>query len=170
MVLGVTIRIIIEYISKKKGVEGLNKFFDEVNIKGILFTKESEINPRKNYPGYYLARSLKAAHAILGDQIEDLGQYFGEKMNLSFRGLLGRQSPKKCIQLIVLNMRKYLPIFHVGYRTLSKRVYWLLISKVPEEQIPFVNGVISYLFKKHGGVRDVQKNVGRERIEYTIKL
>ncbi|MCD6276531.1 MAG: hypothetical protein J7J42_07320 [Thermoplasmata archaeon] len=171
MALGISIRIIIDYISKKKGVEGLKKFFDEVNAKSIIFTRESDINPRENYPGYYLARSLNAAYAVLGKEgMEDLGRYFGERMNVSFRGLLGRCSPKTCVQNIVFHMRKYLPILHTGYRTISRRVYWLIVSKIPENQISFVNGIMSYLFEKHGGVRDVQKTIGKNKIEYTIKL
>ena len=171
MALGISIRIVIEYVSKKKGVEGLKKFFDFVNERSVIFTKESEINPKGKYPGYYLARALKAASRVLGEeQMEDFGRYFGERMNINFRGLLGRLPPKTCVQLIVLNMRKYLPIFHTGYRTISKRVYWLIISKLPKELIPFINGIMTYLFEKHGGVRDIQKTVKEDRIEYTVRL
>ncbi len=171
MVLGISIRMVIDYISKKRGVEGLKKFFDAVNEKGVIFTKESDIDPKQKYPGYYLARALNAAYRVLGEeQMEDFGRYFGERMNVNFKGLLGTLPPRTCVQLIVLNMRKYLPIFHTGYRTISRRVYWLLVSKLPKELIPFINGIMTYLFEKHGGVRDIQKIVKEDRIEYTIRL
>ncbi len=171
MVLGISIRMVMEYISKKKGVEGLKKFFDYVNEKSVLFTKESDIDAKAKYPGYYLSRSLMAAYRVLGDDMmEDFGRYFGERMNISFRGLLGRLPPRTCMQLIVFNMRKYLPIFHTGYRTISKRVYWLVVSRLPKELMGFINGIMSYLFEKHGGVRDIQKSVGEDRIEYTVRL
>ncbi len=171
MVMGISIRIIIDYVSKKKGVEGIKKFLDEVNSKGVLYMKDSEIKNKENYPGYYLLRTLNAAVKVLGEeQIKEMGEYFGSRMNVNFIGLLGRVPPREAVQKIVIEMRRYLPIFHTGYRTKTKNTYWLVVSQIPKHLSPFIDGVMGKLFEKHGGIRDVKKLLGTDRIEYTIKL
>ncbi len=171
MVMGISIRMVIDYVSKKKGVEGLKKFLDEVNSKGVLYIKSSEIKNKENYPGYYLLRTLNATLKVLSEeQIKEMGEYFGENMNVSFRGLLGRVPPREAVQNIVIGMRRYLPIFHTGYRSKTKNTYWLVVSRVPKSLLPFIDGLMGKLFEKHGGVRDIKKLWGENKIEYTIKL
>jgi len=172
MVMGISLRFIMEYVSKKKGIEGLNALLDEANKKRVIFMRESDIKPYENYPGYYLARVLNAAIKVLGDkeQIEDMGRYFGENMDVSFKGFLGRYPPKTSVQIMVVAMRRYLPIFHTGYKTLTSNAYWLLISKLKKDYYPFIEGIMKALFEKHGGIRDIKKVYGLDRIEYTLKF
>ncbi len=172
MVLGVSLRFVMEYVSKKKGIEGLNALINEANKKRVIFMHESDIKPYENYPGYYLARILDAAVKVLEDkeQLEEMGRYFGENMNVSFKGLLGRYPPRTSVQIMVVAMRKYLPIFHTGYRTITSNAYWFLVSKLKKEYFPFIEGILKSLFEKHGGIRDIKKVYGKDRIEYTLKF
>ncbi len=171
MVQGTSIRLILDYVSKKKGIEGLNKLRDIVNKERVIFMKESDIKAGENYPGFYLVRILDAAVEILEDnEIEDMGKYFGEHMDVSFRGVLGRYPPKKTMQNMVLVIRKYLPIFHTGYKSITSKSYWLLISKLKKEYYPFVDGMVKSLFEKHGGISEVKKAYGEDRVEYTLKF
>ena len=172
MVMGESIRIVIDYVTKKKGVEGIKKMMDKINAKSVIFMDESRINPHKKYPGYYFARTLKAAVNTLGDEalVEEMGSYFGDKMNLKFGGFFGKYNPRRSTQEIVISMRKYLPIFHTGYRSLSESTYWLLVSKVDKDITPFINGVVTKIFEKHGGIKEVNKKILDRRIEYVIKF
>ncbi len=172
MVMGISLRFIMEYVSKKKGIEGLNGLIDEVNKNRVLFMRESDIKAHENYPGYYLARVLDAAVKVLGDdeQVEEMGRYFGNNMDVNFRSLLGRYPPKTSVQIMVVAMRRYLPIFHTGYRTITGNAYWLLVSKLKKNYFPFIEGIMKSLFEKHGGIRDIKKIYGKDRIEYTLKF
>ena len=171
MVMGISIKMVIDYVSKKKGVEGLKKFLDEVNSKGVLYMKDTEIKNKGNYPGYYLLRTLNAAVKVLNDdQIKEMGEYFGSEMDVSFRGVLGKVRPREAVQNMVICMRRYLPIFHTGYRAKTKNTYWFVVSRVPKQLLPFIDGVMEKLFEKHGGIRDVKKSSGEDKVEYTIKL
>ncbi len=171
MVQGTSIKMVLDYISKKKGIEGLNALRDRVNKDRVIFMKESDIKAGENYPGFYFARILDAAVEILEEnEVEDMGKYFGEHMNVSFKGLLGRYPPKKTMQTMVLAIRKYLPIFHVGFKTITSKSYWLLISKIKKSYYPFIDGMVKALFEKHGGIREVKKAVEENRVEYTLKF
>jgi len=171
MVQGISIRLILDYVSKKKGIEGLNSLRDEVNKERVVFMKESDIKPNENYPGHYLAKVLDATAKILDEsELQEMGKYFGEHMDVSFKGILGRYSPKKTMETMVLVMRKYLPIFHTGYKSITSKSYWLLVSKLKKEYYPFIDGIVQALFDKHGGIREVKKAYQGDRIEYTIKF
>ncbi len=172
MVKGVSIRIIMDYVSKKRGIEGLNLLLEEVNRKRVLFMKESDIRPNENYPGYYLARVLDAAIKVLSDEeeIQDMGESFGDEMDVSFKSFLGRYPPRKSLQVMVIAFRKYLPIFHTGYRSITKKTYWLGISKMKEEHKPFIDGVAKSIFKKHGGIQEIKKSAGPGKLEYVLKF
>ncbi len=166
-----SIKFIIDYVSKKKGIEGLNKLKDMVNEKRVIFMKESDIKPYENYPGYYFARVLEAATNILDEnELLDMGKYFGENIDVSFGNVLGKYPPKKTMETLVLVMRKYLPIFHTGYRSITTKSYWLLVSKLKKEYYPFIEGVLQSLFEKHGRINEVKKAYGEDRVEYTLKF
>ena len=172
MVQGISIRMVMDYVSKKKGIEGLNALMEEANKKSVIFMKESDIKPSENYPGYYLARVLDAAVKVLGDkeEIEEMGEYFGSRMNVSFKTLFGRYPPKKSVQSMVIYMRKYLPIFHTGYRSITKKTYWLGISKLKDEYKPFVDGIAKTMFERHGGIKEIKKSVSPGKMEYVLKF
>ncbi len=172
MVMGESIRIVMDYVAKKKGVEGIKGMIDKINKKSVIFTDEKDIKSNKRYPGYYLARVLKSAVEVLGDEkkVEEMGSYFGSEMNLKFRGFFGSYNPRKSTQYIVIYMRKYLPIFHTGYRSMSENTYWLGVSKLDNIEIPFINGVMTKIFERHGGIKDVKKKISEGKIEYVIKF
>ncbi len=171
MVQGTSIRLILDYVSKKKGIEGLNSLRDMVSKERVIFMKESDIKPNENYPGHYLAKVLDATTKIFDEnELQEMGKYFGENMNVSFKGILGRYPPKKTMETIVITMRKYLPIFHTGYKSITSKSYWLLVSKLKKEYYPFIDGITQALFEKHGGIREVKKAHEEDRIEYTIKF
>ncbi len=172
MVKGRLIRVIIDYVAKKKGVEGVKNLLDKVNKKSLLFTSERDIIAGKNYPAEYLRRVIDSAIEVLNDKklVRDMGSLFGESIEIKFEGLFGKYPPKKSVQKIVISMRKNLPIFHTGYRTLSKSTYWLMVSKMRKEHVYFVDGVMAKLFERHGGVSSVKKKVYGNRIEYTVKF
>ena len=172
MVMGESMRLIMDYVVKKKGVEGLKSMIDEINSKSVIFTDEKEIKANKKYPSYYLIRTIKSAIKVLGDEkkVEEMGFYFGENMNLKFRGFFGTYNPKKSTQHIVIYMRKYLPIYHTGYRSMSENTFWLGVSKLNDDVIPFINGVMTKIFERHGGIKDVKKKILKGKIEYVIKF
>ncbi len=171
MVQGTSIRLIIDYVSRKKGIEGLKSLRDLVNKDRVIFMKESDIKHNGNYPGHYLAKVLDAATKIFDEnELKDMGKYFGERMDITFKGILGRYPPKKTMENIVIGMRKYLPIFHTGYKSITSKSYWLLVSKLKKEYYPFIDGIMSALFEKHGGVREVKKAYEENRVEYTLKF
>ncbi len=171
MVQGASIRLIIDYVSKKKGIEGLNALGDIVNKDRVIFMKESDIKHNENYPGHYLAKILDATVKIFDEnELQEMGKYFGEHMDVNFKGILGKYPPKKTMENIVLVMRKYLPIFHTGYKSITSKSYWLLVSKLKKEYYPFIDGITQALFEKHGGIREVKKAYEEDRIEYTLKF
>ncbi len=172
MVSGRYIRLIMDYVTKKKGVEGLKSLIDSVNKRKLIFTSEKDIVPGKNYPSHYLSRVLDASISVLGDNnlLREMGTRFGEEMEIKFEGLFGRYPPKKSVQKMVISMRKSLPMFHTGYRTLSKNTYWLVVSKIKKDHTSFVDGVIAKLFERHGGITSVKKRIFTGKIEYTVKF
>ena len=171
MVKGTSIKLILDYVSKKKGIEGLNSLRDMVNKERVIFMKESDIKSNENYPGHYLAKVLDATAKIFDEnELQEMGKYFGENMDVNFKGILGRYPPKKTMENIVLTMRKYLPIFHTGYKSITSKSYWLLVSKLKKEYYPFIDGITQVLFEKHGGIREVKKAYEEDRIEYTLKF
>ncbi len=172
MVSGKYIRLIMDYVTKKKGVEGLKTLIDTVNKKKLLFTSEKDIVPGKNYPSHYLARVLDAAISVLDDKnhIREMGGRFGEEIDIKFEGLLGKYPPKKSVQKMVVSMRKTLPMFHTGYRTLSENTYYLLVSKIRKAHVDFIDGVVTKLFERHGKIGDVKKKISTGKIEYTVKF
>ena len=172
MVKGRLIRVIIDYVAKKKGVEGLKNLLDDVNKKSLLFTSERDIIPGKNYPTKYLERVINSAVEVLNDKklVREMGELFGETMDIKFEGLFGRYPPRKSVQKIVITMRKNLPMLHTGYRTLSRNTYWLIVSKMRKEHMNFVDGVMAKLFERHGGIASVNKKAYGNRIEYTVKF
>ncbi len=171
MVQGASIRLIIDYVSKKKGIEGLNALRDIVNKDRVIFMKESDIKHNENYPGHYLAKILDATVKIFDEnELQEMGKYFGERMDVNFKGIFGKYPPKKTMENIVLVIRKYLPIFHTGYKSITSKSYWLLVSKLKKEYYPFIDGITQALFEKHGGIREVKKAYEEDRIEYTLKF
>ncbi len=172
MVSGKYIRVIMDYVTKKKGVEGLKKLINEANEKKLMFTSEKDIIPGKNYPISYLAKIIDSAISVLDDKnlIREMGTMFGEEMEIKFEGLFGKYPPKKSVQKMVVAMRKSLPMFHTGYRTLSENTYWLIVSKIKKSHISFVDGVVTKLFERHGKITDVKKKISTGKIEYTVKF
>ncbi len=172
MVKGASIQAIMDYITKKQGVEGLHRLMDAVNEREVLFTKESDIKKDNNYPAKYFTRVLNSAIKILEDEskIREMGRYFGEKATISFRGVTGRYPPRKSVQYMVIYSRENLPIFHTGYRTISENAYWIKVSKINRKIYPFVDGFFTYMFEVHGGIVDVKRSVGDNYVKYTLKF
>jgi len=171
MVMGESIRMVMDYVSKKKGIEGLNSLIDEVNRKSVIFVKESDIKRNEKYPGYYLARVLDASAKIFTDEeMREMGEYFGSNMDISFNSFLGLYPPRKSVQIMVIGMRRYLPILHTGYRTITRRTYWIGVSKLRERYAPFVDGVMKSMFERHGRIAEVKKNPSQDRMEYILKF
>ncbi len=172
MVKGASIKYIMEFVTKKRGVEGLNKLIEKSNENGILFTSERDIDPSKNYPARYFIRVLNASLSVLKDEelIEEMGKYFAEQINPNFRGLTGVYPPKKSMQTMVIYLRDTLPVFHSGYRTITENTYWLGVSKINRTIVPFVDGFVKSMIEAHGHVADVKKSVKESKIEYILKF
>ncbi len=172
MVKGNSIRLIIDYITKKRGVEGLHKLLDEINKKEILFTKETDIKNDENYPAKYFTRTLNSAIKILGDEnlVKEMGKYFGEHISMSFKSVTGRYPPKKSVQYMVIYARENLPVFHTGYRTISENSYWIKTSRINKKIYPFIDGFFTHMFKTHGGIIEVKKNVTEDSVKYVLKF
>ncbi|NPA75982.1 MAG: hypothetical protein GXO25_07895 [Euryarchaeota archaeon] len=172
MVKGRSIRYIVDFVAKKRGIEGLNKLLDRVNSKSVIFTDIEDIKMDENYPSYYFIRALNAAVAVLKDKelIEAMGRYFGENMNFEFRGIAGPYPPKKSVQTMVIYTREALPVFHTGYRTITDSTYWLGVSKISKEIYPFINGFMTSMFEAHGHIADVKRTVSESKVEYILKF
>ena len=163
MVKGELIRLMMDFVAKKRGVEGLNRLVEKANEGEILFTKANDIKSGEDYPSKYYLRVLNAAIDVLDDEsmVRALGRYIGESTGVSFRGITGRYPPRKSVQQMVIYSRKYLPVFHTGYRTISDGAsYWIKVSKINSRVLPMVEGFMTYLFEAHGGVTDVKKEIG----------
>ncbi len=172
MVLGKSIHYVMDYVEKKKGVEGTHQLIDLVNQMSVIFTNIDEINTTENYPPHYFSRVLNAAIQILNDTklVEEMGRYFGERISPSFKGIMGTYSPKKSVQYMVIYLRKFLPVFHSGYRSISKNTYWLKVSKINSQIYPFINGLVTYIFEVQGEIAEVKKSVGEREVKYIIKF
>ncbi len=171
MVKGELMRMLMDFVARKRGVEGLNKVVEKANEKEILFTKESDIKPGKDYPSKFYIRILNATIDVLKDEelVRELGRHVGENAGVSFRGIAGRYPPRKSVQQMVIYSRKYLPVFHTGYRTISDgSSYWIKVSRINSRVLPMVDGFITYLFEVHGGVVDVKKDIGENYVRYVI--
>ncbi len=172
VVKGSLIRNMLDFVAKKKGVEGLNRAIEKANEREILFTKPEDIKNDGDYPVKFYLRVLNAAIHVLQDDslVREMGRYIGENARISFRGITGRYPPRKSVQQMVIYSRKYFPVFHTGYRTISEGSYWIKVSKINPKLYPFVDGFLTYLFEVHGGVVDVKKTMGDNFVKYTLRF
>ncbi len=172
MVKGSSIRNIMDFVAKKRGVEGLNKLIEKANEKNIIFTSDRDIVSDKEYPAYYFIRVLNGAVSVLGKEelIEEMGRYFGEQTNMNFRGITGLYPPKKSVQTMVIYTRQTLPVFHTGYRTITDSTYWFGVSKISQSILPFIDGFVKTMLESHGHVADVKKTVKDNAVEYILKF
>lgn len=172
MVKGNSVRLIIDYVTKKRGVEGLHKIIDLVNEKEILFTKESDIKNDENYPAKYFTRTLNAAIKLLDNEslVREMGKYFGENISMSFKGVTGRYPPRKSVQYMVIYARENLPVFHTGYKTISENSYWIKVTRINKKIYPFIDGFFTHMFEVHGGIIDIKKSVSDDSVKYVLKF
>ncbi len=172
MVKGESIIMIMDFVTKKRGVDGLRTLIDRVNESEILFTKAQDIKSNENYPAKYMVRVLNAAQHVLNSEslLKDMGSYFANNINMSFKGVTGKYPPKKSVQQMVIYAREYLPIFHTGYRTMSDNTYWIRVTKISDAIYPFIDGFFTGMFEKHGGVVEVKRYRGESSVKYILKF
>ncbi len=172
MVKGYVLLRMMDYVAKKRGVDGLNRLVDKANENGILFTKPADIVEDKDYHSSYYMGVMNGAVQVLKDDslLKGLGIYLAEKANINFRGITGHYPPRRSVQKMVLYARENFPVFHTGYRTMSEKTYWIRVSKINNKVYPIIEGFFVKMFEIHGGISNVKRETMDTAVKYYLKF
>ncbi len=150
MVKGSALINMVEYVEKKKGINGLQILHSEVNKENLIFPQLKNINKSDEFSARYFERMLNASLKSLGlseETIHDFGYSYGNDTGLGFGSkMLRLESSKKIVESITSSFSKYMPLFKIKAEDLSETTYVLKISNISsKEQSVFISGYVDSL-------------------------
>lgn len=173
MVKGSALINMVEYVEKKKGINGLEILHNEVNKENLIIPQLKNINKSDEFSARYFERMLNASLKSLGsseETIHDFGYSYGTENGLGFGSkMLKLESFKKVLDYITASVQKNMPLFKVRSEDLSETTYVLKISNLSsKEQSIFVSGYIDSLISNIS--KKIQKKEEDVKSEKVITL